>query len=451
MRKNILPLLYLFVAATFFLVTVVVTRASSDEKLFNPTAQTCEVDGVPEPGPCANYGGEWFISESGQIMAAVKQVSEQAQEELKQLEVNLNNSGSAGEPISSDAQKALLDAQALINAINAAKTPADLPPDAMANLAKIIARLEQYHLDTVTNIQNLTLVMQIINSITADVRVLERQVNALTAQNIAVPTDVITNLTRVKTISDAVKKIQNWKGAVVVEAEELPTLVALLNQSRFQLEMLARWPQTLKRMNSELALLDRELKKSKIIVDKLAAKGLDLAPQYAKFEEAVNQLKALRDEAVIKIKIGDDKLFDNLEANFFGRLAGVYSKKWVIDVMNNINLFAPEYKIFLSKAQSEIKRLDKQKVDTREPLAIFLQAQTKGDEILVLIKAEIMDVNVVITALEEFEVLRQAFFDKVDDLTCPAIPLMPWETGPSKIRKIHMPDNFKGFVTATKS
>ena len=75
------------------------------------------------------------------------------------------------------------------------------------------------------------------------------------------------NLGKVKAI------IADIKAGKMENAGDIFDLMRDLNENRGQMEMLARWPQTVKEMDRQVKNLERELKKrSKLSVDRLNKK-----------------------------------------------------------------------------------------------------------------------------------------------------------------------------------
>ena len=74
-------------------------------------------------------------------------------------------------------------------------------------------------------------------------------------------------------------------------AGEIFDLMRDLDESRGQMEMLARWPQTVKEMDRQVKNLERKLKRSKSTVDRLNKNGIDLSSVYSQFESSVAKIK----------------------------------------------------------------------------------------------------------------------------------------------------------------
>ena len=219
-----------------------------------------------------------------------------------------------------------------------------------------------------------------------------------------------------------------------------------IDENRQQLEVLARWPQTLKQVNQQLTKLTRELKKSKAIVDRLAKKDIDLQAEYTAFADAVAKLQSVRDDAVAKIAAGNSEdAFTALEDDFFGQMEDVWQNQRVIMMMSNLGGFATSFKQNINQSNSIIKRLKLKKLDTTELASLVAEANAKGQEVIALLKVKPLDADTVTSALEDLENLRQEFSDKVSELTGEEAA-MPWEQGPQQFKQVQMSPDVQKFM-----
>ncbi len=210
----------------------------------------------------------------------------------------------------------------------------------------------------------------------------DKQITKLTKQGIVIPADCAENLSKVKTIIAAVKSAQSFEDVQSAGIEDMQDSMQALNDCRQQLEVLARWPQTLKQVNSEIKKLDSALKRDSSIVTKLSKQGIDLSQEYSAFETAVTQLKTVRDDADSKIKSGDSEgAFSDLEDGFFGSMQDVWEKDRIIQTMSNLGRFNSDFKRGIADAERTIKTLKRQKVDTSSLEDILAQSKTKGEEV----------------------------------------------------------------------
>ncbi len=100
----------------------------------------------------------------------------------------------------------------------------------------------------------------------------------------------------------------------------------------------------------------------------------------------------------------------------------------------------------MSQAQTMIKRLKRQKIDTSELEDLYAQAKAKGEEIIAMIKAkEFDDEETVRSAFDEMENIGQEFESKMRELTGER-EQMPWEKGPQQFRKMEMSSDVQNFI-----
>ncbi len=275
-------------------------------------------------------------------------------------------------------------------------------------------------------------------------KMFEKQLTKLTKQGITAPSDIQGRVDQLKAIFEKVKNIQSIED-IQSDLESMPDLMDDLNQDRQQLETLARWPQTLKQIDRQMAKLNSALKRSKLIVTNLAKKGIDIQRQYALFEEAVNKLKTVRDDAVAQMSSGNSEAaFSNLEDSFFDQMDDVWQYQKVIMTMSNLGRFASEFKQGISKANYMIKSLKRNGTDTSELEELVSRSKNKGQEVLDLLKAGNLDEETVTGILDDLENLKQEFEDKVSELTGQENDL-PWEQGPNQFKQVNLPQGFDKF------
>ena len=264
----------------------------------------------------------------------------------------------------------------------------------------------------------------------------DKQILKLTKQGIAVPAECSDNLTKVKTVIAAVKTAETFEAVQEAGIEDIQDSMQSLNDCRQQLEMLARWPQTIKQLNSEVKRLESALKRDKSIVAKLSKQGIDLSDEYNAFEAAINQLKSVRDGADSKMKSGDSEgAFSDLEDGFFGSMQDVWEKDRIIQTMSNLGRFTSDFKRGVADAQRTIKALKRKKVDTSALEDIMAEVQSKGQEVFTLLKTKPIDEDAVMSDLQELEDLRQQFESAAQELTG-SQTAMPWEKGPQQFKQI---------------
>jgi len=320
-----------------------------------------------------------------------------------------------------------------------ATTPEELQSAGMDEIGDIMQELEEARRAIVEDGQRLQDMKKGMQGLERGLNMFEKQMAKLTKQNIAVPSGLADDLAKVKTIIAAVKTAKTMEEAQNVGIDELQDLMQNIDESRNQLEMLSRWPQTIKQIDRQMAQFTRDLKRSKATVDKLLKKGIDLLGVYADFEAAVNKLKIVRDDAAVKMSSGDSEgAFNALETDFFGQMEEVGQFQRIIQMMANMGSFNSDFKRSIAQAQKTINKLNKQKIDTAELTGLLEQAKAKGTEVLALIKALPLDEEAVMAGIEEMQNLNMEFGDMAAELTGEE-QAMPWETGRQQFQQLSMP------------
>ena len=226
--------------------------------------------------------------------------------------------------------------------------------------------------------------------------------------------------------------------------QDLPDLFNSLNDSRQQLELLSRWPQTIKQVDKQLAQLSKELGRDKSLVDRLSGKGINLAAEYGQFEEAVNKLKAARDTAVSKVQNGDaQEALDTLESDFFAQMDDVWQHHQVIQMMSNLGRFAVEFKRNLSGFEREVKNLQRRKIDTSDLEDLIAEAKSKGEEVSAMLKNSSIDPESVMSALQELETIKQQFTARRSEISGEETQ-RPWQGGGQTFNSLELPAGFSG-------
>ncbi len=362
---------------------------------------------------------------------------------VKQFEQMIASAEKKGTTIPEEIKQKLARLKSIVDSIQNAKNAEEL--QGMDEIPDLTQSLEDFRRDTIEKAQMIDGMKRAVKGMETGLKFFERQVAALSKKGVTVPADIAEHIAKLKSVIDKVKNATSFED-VQDDLESMQGLMETFDQDRQQLEMLARWPQTLKQINSELTKLTRELVRSKVIVDRLAKKGLDIQDLYASFTDAVNKLKIIRDEAVAKMAAGDsDGAFSALEDDFFGQLDDVWQHQRIITMMSNLGRFGSEFKQSMARANATIKNLKRKKLDTSELEALVAQTNNKGQEIINLLKAEDIDEDALTAVLDELENLKQEFEAKLDELTGQGQEL-PWEKGPQQFKDINLPPGFDNLI-----
>lgn len=459
------------------------TSTPSQPEGTQPSGQgeTCNVDGKELPGPCSNYnqgfqgsenqgfgpGGEGQPAgpnpqdemqrqQQARQLQDIKRGGRQQERDLKQFEATMQSMEKKGLSISQDIKDKIARARQIIDKINAANSMeemaattynAETGENQLEELQEIMRSLEETRREVFEGAQRLQDIKRNVKNTEAGIKMFEKQIAKLAKQKIAVPQEIQENISKVKSIIEIIKNAKLWSEVGGDEGmQSFGEVMQDLEDNRQQLEMLARWPQTLKEMNKQLTQLKNELKRGKTIVSRLAKKGIDLAGVYATFESAVARLQSVRDEAIAKIATGNaEEAFDLVEGDFFGQTDDVWQNSKIIQTMNNLGRFSSEFKTGIAMAQKQVKSLKKQGKDVSELESLLDQTKVKGGELLAIMKGGgDVDEETIMGILEELEDLRQLFEAKISEITGEGED-MPWEQGPQQFKRIETNINFDQF------
>jgi hypothetical protein len=113
--------------------------------------------------------------------------------------------------------------------------------------------------------------------------------------------------------------------------------------------------------------------------------------------------------------------------------------------MGNFGQFNTNFTRQTNQAAQQIKALKNKKIDVTELNDLLAQAKTQAVAVKALFKAQPLDVDAVIEALNEVENLSQEFDQKVSELTG-AQDDMPWEKGPQQFQQIQVSPNLDKWI-----
>lgn len=427
-------------------ITVPTSRPSSDLQ-YQPQQMPPQ---PPQPGTQNfNYQNNQNGQEGGMRASDLKQM----QRGVKQMENNLNRfktmaseAAKKGLTLPADAQSNIDKLQAIIDSAKNANTSEEFGNIQWDDAQSLMQDLEQARQDIFASAQKLDGLKRGMKGMEQGIKMFDRQITQLTKQKVAVPQDVTDNLSKVKDIIAKVKGAKTWDEVEALGVDDLQDLMQNLDDSRQQLEIAARWPQTLKQVDKELKNLNSQLKRAKSNVARLAAKGTDLSANLAAFAEAVTKLQAVRDDAVAKMAAGNSQdAFDALQNDFFAQLDDAYQNTRVIELMSNLGRFTSEYKKGVSQAQMAIKRLAKKNIDTSDIQSLLDQMKEKGAEVARLIKAQPLDEDAVMSALQDFQDSAQQLQSSLQEASGGG-SAMPWENGPQQFNSMSVPSNVMRYM-----
>ncbi|MDO8668148.1 MAG: hypothetical protein Q7K35_03545 [bacterium] len=390
-----------------------------------------------------NQGDQNQQKNQKRMMQDVKRNIKQMESGLKRLESAFKSAGSKGTAIPAEVSDKLKEARNMMEIMKAAGTPEAMQEIDLGGLNETMQSLEQSRQDIVEGAQRMDNIKRGVKSMESGLKMFESQITKLIKQKVAMPAEVTENLNKVKAIIAAVKNAKTMDEMTAAGAEDLQEAMQNLDESRGQLEMLARWPQTLKQMNSELTRLTAELKKAKTIVERLKKQEIDLSDTYVQFEAAAAKMKTVKEEAEKNVKAGgSSEVFDTIQADFFGQMEDTMQYQRVIMTMSNLGGFTANFKKIITQAQSQIRKLKAKKLEAGSAEVILNDLNNKGKEISAMLKAKPINEDDIILALEDMDALNQNFNDEISALTG-VQEIMPWEQGPKQFSQTQMPSNWQ--------
>ncbi|MBI2037951.1 MAG: hypothetical protein HYT15_03445 [Candidatus Magasanikbacteria bacterium] len=381
----------------------------------------------------------------GRQLEQIKRGMKQMARQVKQFELMIASAEKKGTAVPEEVKQKLSDLKTLLDKIQNATSAEGLEDVDISEVQVLMRYLEDARREIFEKAQQIEGMKRGMKGMETGLKMFERQLAVLSKKGITVPTDITEHVAKLRSVVDKVKNATSFED-VQEEMESMRDMMETFDEDRQQLEVLARWPQTLKQIDRQLAQLSAALKRAKLTVATLAKKGIDVQSEYTAFEEAVNKLKSVRDDAVAKMKAGNsEEAFSALEDDFFGQMDDVWQYQRVIMTMSNLGRFNSEFKRGMAQANLTIKNLKRKKVDTSELESILAQANEKGVEVLNLLKTKPVDTDMVSDALDDLENIKQEFESKIEDLTGKEDEL-PWEQGPQQFRRVELPQGFDKFI-----
>ncbi len=383
-----------------------------------------------------------------QMMQMKRGISQMARQ-VKQFEQMITSAQKKGMTIPDDVQQNLAKLKSILDSAQNAQSQEDLQNVDMSEVQDLMQSLDDFRRNTMEAQQKMDGMKRGIKGMEQSLKMFKTQIARLTKQNIAIPADLTENISQLETFITTVNNAKTSEDMDAIDFGSMQDLMQNLDQNRQQLEVLARWPQTLKQVDRQLSQLNSALKRAKSTTDSLAKKGIDVQSEYSAFAEAVDKLKSVRDDAVAKMADGNSEdAFSTLQDDFFGQMDDVMQYQKVIMTMSNLGRFSSDFKRSVAQANTTIKNLKRQKIDTSDVEDLLSQINDKGQEILSLSKATPLDEDTVTSALDDLENLKQEFQSKVSDLTGQE-SMLPWEQGPQQFQQVQLPQGFDQFVPQT--
>lgn len=417
-------------------------------------AKTCNVNGVEIQGSCENYN-----SGSGQPQYNEKNNEEMQKKDQerwlndmkrgnKDMERNLSRLSNAfkkaeksGTVMPQEIKDKFAQANEIMNLLKNAQTAEEMQNIDMQGLGDLMRELDESREVLIDQAQRLKDMKRGLKDITRELGKFEKQVEKLKKQKTVIPEELPAVFNKIKSTVAAIQNAKTYEEAVAAGIEDMRELWEALDENRQKLEMLSRWPQTLKEVDKQLKQIAKELQKAKKTADMANKNGIDLSELYNEFEDSVNKLKSAKDDALKKMSEADGEgAFEIIENDFFNQMEDVWARQRIISTLSNLGRFKSDFKKGLSESHRLMAKLKSKKIDVSELEKFIVYAAAKGNEIESLLKAKPVDLDKIIDLLNEAEILRQEFYENASDLAGDAI-MMPWENGPALFKMPELPDS----------
>lgn len=386
--------------------------------------------------------------DDGRYMKDVQKGSKQMERSLKQFDSLLQSLEKAGTVVDAEIKAKADTLRSMLEKVKSATSSTDLQDFDLGEANQIAQDLEQFRRDTQEQAQRLKQVKQQIRNAEVAVKSFEKQVNK--AKN-CVNEEVKTRLITLQTTIAAVKNAKTWSEVEAAGLDNMGELFNDINDSRNQLEICARWPQILKQGDQQLKNLDKQLAKDKTIVTKLSAKSIDLSTALSALEAGIAKMKSVREEAVAMMQNGDGEgAVDLLQSDLYGQMDDVMQNHQTIQMMNSLGTFNAQFKRGMADAQKQINALRKKKIDISEMVDILNQTKTKGAEVLAMIKQKEVDLDAIMTSMEDLQDLRSQFNDKYSELSGEDLQDIPGMLNQPQFKAIQMPSGLNQFMNKTQ-
>lgn len=244
------------------------------------------------------------------------------------------------------------------------------------------------------------------------------QITKITKQGVAIPEEITANLTKAQELIDQINAAKTGADLEDVDMSEVGDVMQSLNESRGQLQTLSQLPSMLKQMKTEIKRQTSDLARANKLAANLSKKGLDVSQYLASFTDQSTQLKGLYDDVTQKIQSGniEDDLMNTIGNDFFGQIQEVYQPYKIIQIISNLGSFKSSFKLQLSQAASQIKQVERKKLDATELKSLYDQAKERGDEIIATLKTPDLDPESIMTSLDELQQIQQDFRNQFDEL-----------------------------------
>lgn len=277
-------------------------------------------------------------------------------------------------------------------------------------------------IETQKQIQELIAGTSGMNSMLNGVKVMENAFKQLVKQGIAMPSDLVETIARVKEISPEITKFQNKKAPDVTdeEAETLSDNLVEVCEIGSTLEEWGNQVPQFFQFGAQMKQMSKDLKKAqsavKLAVKSAARSKYDIADKGDELNEAIAALKVSNDDAIASTNFDErDWKIDE----FYDQFRDIYDTIGVINALQNTANAKLEWGRRVKdnvKTISAISKLEGAESGVEELTAKNDEVKAKVDELNVALVAKPLDRDEVKWDFEDLKILQSEFTDIADQL-----------------------------------
>lgn len=197
-----------------------------------------------------------------------------------------------------------------------------------------------------------------------------------TAKGIAVPADCSDALTKAQAAFDAIQAAETMEAAQDAGIEEVGDHFQTLQECRQKLEMLSRIPGMLKKIDREIARVERDWNRTKKNAPEAAAEAVTDG------DAALASIKDTRVKVDVLVKEGNvEDMQELVEDGIFGKFDDIRAAMERIQAAKNAKRFIAEYQRRTRDAERTVARLKKLGEDTSKLEGIIAAIKQKYEEV----------------------------------------------------------------------
>ena len=220
--------------------------------------------------------------------------------------------------------------------------------------------------------QGLTQMKRGMKQAATGVKRMKKDFEKFAKKKVNIPQECADAMQQIEGIISAVNAAEDMDAAQEAGAEDMPEIFDTLNECRNRLEMLARVPQMIARVNRELKNIERLWVKAK------KNPPADTADVVAEGDAAIQEIKTARDKVQTLANEGNmDDIEGVLEDEVFGKFDDVTAAINQLQAARNAKLYATQFNQRIRADESLIKKLKLQKKDTSELEQIVADAKSQ--------------------------------------------------------------------------